>query len=105
MVPNRNCAPKTNRFMSCKPLWLAGLAYLVDLHDHVNLLNKRLQGKDQLVSDMYLEMKTYCTLFSLYESQLTNCECDHFPTLFERTTSDPKAKIKSRKNICNKQQI
>ena len=35
-------------------------------------------------------------LLSLYESQLTNCECDHFPTLLERTTSDPKAKIKSR---------
>ena len=34
-------------------------------------------------------------MLSLYELQLTNWECDHFPTLFERT-SDPKAKIKSR---------
>ena len=48
------------------------------------------------MSDLYLEMKTFCTLLSLYESQLTNCEWDHFPTLIERTTSDPKATIKSR---------
>ena len=32
----------------------------------------------------------------LYESQLTNCECDNFPTLLERTTFDPKAEIKPR---------
>ena len=43
-----------------------------------------------------MELKSFCMLLSLYESQLTNCECDHFPTLLERTTSDPKAKIKSR---------
>ena len=44
-----------------------------------------MQGKDQLMSDFYMEMKSLCTLLSLYESQLTNCECDHFPTLLERT--------------------
>ena len=78
------------------PLWLADLAFLVDLHDHLNTIYNRLQGKDQLVSDLYMEMKSFCTLLSLYESQLTNCECDHVPTLFERTTSDPMDKIKSR---------
>ena len=41
-------------------------------------------------------MKSFCTLLSLHESQLTSCECDHFTILLERTTSDPKAKIKSR---------
>ena len=67
----------------CNPLWLADLDFLVDLHDHLNTLNKRLQGKDQLVSDLYMELKSFCMLLSLYESQLTNCECDHFPTLLE----------------------
>ena len=42
------------------------------------------------MSDLYKELKSFCTLLSLYESQLTNCELDHFPTLLERTTSDPK---------------
>ncbi len=78
------------------PLWLADLAFLVDLHDHLNTLNKRVQGKDQLMSDLYMEMQSLCTLLSIYESQLTNCEYNHFPTLLERTTSDPKTKIKSR---------
>ena len=55
---------------------------------------------DQLVSDLYLVKKTFSMLLSLYESQLTNCECDHFPTLLERTTSDPKAEIKSRIGKC-----
>ena len=54
------------------------------------------QSSSELVSDLYMELKSFCTLVSLYESQLTNCKCDHFPTLLERTTSDPKAKIKSR---------
>ena len=40
----------------------------------------------ELVSDLYMELKSFCTLVSLYESQLTNCKCDHFPTLLERTT-------------------
>ena len=81
-------------------LWLADLAFLVDLHDHLNTLNKKLQGKYQLVSDLHLEMKTFCTLLSLYESQVTNCECDHLLTLLERTISDPKAEIKSRMGKC-----
>ena len=33
----------------CNPLWLAILAFLVDLHDHLNTSNKRLQGKDQFI--------------------------------------------------------
>ena len=36
----------------------------------------------------------------LYESQLTNCESDNFPTLLERTTSDPKVEIKPRIGKC-----
>ena len=45
-------------------------------------------------------MKTFCSLLSLYESQLTNCESDNFPTLLERTTSDPKVEIKPRIGKC-----
>ena len=58
------------------PLWLADLSFFVYLHDHLNIVNKRLQGKDQLVPDLYMEVKSFCMLLSLYESQLTNCECD-----------------------------
>ena len=47
------------------------------------------QSSSELVSDLYMELKFFCTLFSLYELRI----CD-FPTLLEITTSDPKAKIK-----------
>ena len=52
------------------------------------------------MSDLYLKMKIFCSLLSLYESQLTNCESDNFPTLLERTTSDPKVEIKPRIGKC-----
>ena len=35
------------------PLWLADLAFLVDLTHHLNTLNKNLQGKEQLVPHLH----------------------------------------------------
>ncbi|KAK2863732.1 hypothetical protein Q7C36_002886 [Tachysurus vachellii] len=44
------------------PLWLADLAFLVDL-THLNTLNKNIQGKEQLVSHLYAHMKAFCSAF------------------------------------------
>lgn len=38
------------------PLWLADLAFLVDVTNHLNTLNKNLQGKEQLVLHLYAHM-------------------------------------------------
>ncbi|KAK7896643.1 hypothetical protein WMY93_021968 [Mugilogobius chulae] len=48
------------------PLWLANLAFLVDLTHHLNILNKNLQGKEQLVSHLYAHMKAFCVKLRLF---------------------------------------
>ncbi|KAK2839523.1 hypothetical protein Q5P01_013263 [Channa striata] len=63
------------------PLWLADLAFLVDLTHHLNTLNKNLQGKEQLVSHLYAHMKAFCVKLRLFETQLRSFNAAHFPAL------------------------
>lgn len=79
------------------PLWLADLAFLVDLTSHLNALNKSLQGKDQLVSHMYSHLKAFCVKLKLLEAQLRNFNVVHFPTLLELKTAFPNANVSGRK--------
>ena len=44
------------------------LAFLIDLTDHLNTLNKSLQGKDQLVPQLYAHMKALCVKLRLFET-------------------------------------
>ncbi len=50
------------------PLWLADLAFLVDLTHHLNTLNKSLQGREQLVPHLYAHMKAFCVKLRLFET-------------------------------------
>uniref|UniRef100_A0A8C6UL32 Uncharacterized protein n=1 Tax=Neogobius melanostomus TaxID=47308 RepID=A0A8C6UL32_9GOBI len=65
------------------PLWLADLAFLVDLTDHLNRLNKSLQGKEQLVTQLHAHMRAFCVKLCLFETQLRNFNLAHFPMLSE----------------------
>ncbi|XP_067453417.1 general transcription factor II-I repeat domain-containing protein 2-like [Thunnus thynnus] len=78
------------------PLWLADLAFLVDLTDHLNTLNKRLQGKEQLVPQLYAHMKAFRAKLRLSESQLRNFNVAHFPTLTEIKCAFPNAKLSAK---------
>uniref|UniRef100_A0A3B5LSC0 HAT C-terminal dimerisation domain-containing protein n=1 Tax=Xiphophorus couchianus TaxID=32473 RepID=A0A3B5LSC0_9TELE len=51
--------------------------------DHLNTPNKRLQGKEQLVPQLYVHMKAFRAKLRLFESQLRNFNVAHFPTLTE----------------------
>ncbi|KAK2856688.1 hypothetical protein Q5P01_005423 [Channa striata] len=62
------------------PLWLADLAFLVDL-----------QGKEQLVSHLYAHMKAFCVKLCLFETQLRSFNAAHFPALSEFKSAFPKA--------------
>ncbi|XP_042272649.1 general transcription factor II-I repeat domain-containing protein 2-like [Thunnus maccoyii] len=78
------------------PLWLADLAFLVYLTGHLNTLNKRLQGKEQLVPQLYAHMKAFRAKLRLSESQLRNFNVAHFPTLTEIKSAFPNAKLSAK---------
>ncbi|XP_067930870.1 general transcription factor II-I repeat domain-containing protein 2A-like [Watersipora subatra] len=79
------------------PLWLADLAFLVDLTDHLTTLNKSLEGKDQLVPQLYEHMEAFCVKLNLFKTQLRNFNVVHFPTLSEIRTAYPQAKFSAKK--------
>ena len=79
------------------PLWLADLAFLVDLTHHLNTLNKSLQGKEQLVPHLYAHMKAFCVKLRLFETQLRTMNVAHFPALSEIKSAFPKANISAQK--------
>ncbi|CAK1597490.1 unnamed protein product [Parnassius mnemosyne] len=39
--------------------WLCDLAFLVDITNHLNVLNTRLQGKNQLISQLYANVSSF----------------------------------------------
>jgi hypothetical protein len=39
--------------------WITDLVFLVDVTGHLNYLNKELQGKDKLITDMYDNIKVF----------------------------------------------
>lgn len=74
------------------PLWLADLAFLVDLTHHLNTLNKNLQCNKQLVSHLYAHMKAFCVKLRLFETQLQSLKSS---LLFHRPTF-----LLKRRNMC-----
>lgn len=79
------------------PLGLADLAFLVDLTQHLNTLNKNLQGKDQLVSHLYAHVKAFRVKLRLFEAQLRSFNVAHFPALLEIRTAFPKVNLLAKK--------
>nr|WPK86729.1 NLRC3-like protein 86 [Sebastes schlegelii] len=79
------------------PLWLADLAFLVDLTGHLNTLNKSLQGQDQLVPQLYTHIKAFCVKLRLFETQLRNFNVAHFPMLSEIKAAFPEVNLSAKK--------
>ncbi|KAL3968683.1 KRAB domain-containing zinc finger protein [Sarotherodon galilaeus] len=73
------------------PVWLANLAFLVDITKHLNALNVNLQGKDAVVSQLYAHIKAFGTKLQLFQRHLSLTEpCTaHFPALKEVIDSFP----------------
>jgi hypothetical protein len=62
------------------PNWLADLAFLVDITSELNALNVKLQGRDQLVTEMYDHVRSFERKLLLWEKQLQDKNFVHFPT-------------------------
>lgn len=63
--------------------WLTDLAFLVDITSHLNDLNIKLQGKDQLVTNLFDHIRTFQTKLLLWENQISKGNTVHFPCLTE----------------------
>ena len=68
--------------------WVRELAFLVDLTSYLNELNLKLQGRGQLVHDMYKHIKVFQTKLQLWERQLKHGNVFHFPTLAQHEEAD-----------------
>ena len=77
------------------PVWLADLAFLVDITKHLNALNVNLQGRDAVVSQLYAHIKAFGTKLQLFQRHLSQTEpCTaHFPALKEVIDSFPQENI------------
>ncbi|GFY78348.1 general transcription factor II-I repeat domain-containing protein 2 [Trichonephila inaurata madagascariensis] len=68
--------------------WMWKLAFYVDLTNHMNELNLRLQGENQLLPDLYTNIKSFRQKIILFQSQLRKKCFTHFKTcgIFSHTT-------------------
>jgi hypothetical protein len=60
--------------------WMRDAASLVDVTDHLNTLNKELQGKDKLITEMFDSIKVFKVKLRLWENQLQVHNRVHFRT-------------------------
>ena len=61
------------------PKWLMDLAFLVDITQELNVLNKKLQGQGQLVSAAYDNVRAFSTKLVSWKAQLSQTNLCHFP--------------------------
>jgi hypothetical protein len=66
---------------------ISEFALLVDMTQHLNDLNLQLQGRNQLVSDIFAHVKAFVVKLRLWEIQLTKQNTVHFSTLNDRAES------------------
>ena len=66
------------------PLWLNDLAFLTDISGHLNTLNKRMQGKQQLVSHLNDQVNSFRQKLQLFRHQLNKRCFDDFSALKDR---------------------
>lgn len=61
--------------------WVRDLAFMVDITQHLNNLNKTLQGRKHVVTQYYDCITAFKLKLSLWKTQLSSGETVHFPCL------------------------
>ena len=61
--------------------WLSDLPFAVDLFEHMNELNTKLQGKGSFAHDLYSIVKAFRVKLKLFSRQLSQNITTHFATL------------------------
>ncbi|CAN7989854.1 unnamed protein product, partial [Ixodes pacificus] len=71
--------------------WLWKSAFCVDLTEHMNNLNLRLQGETRLINHVYMDIKGFRVKLQFFERQVRNQNWEHFPCCAKlRTKTDAK---------------
>ncbi|KAL3857057.1 hypothetical protein ACJMK2_011753 [Sinanodonta woodiana] len=75
--------------------WQADLTFLVDMTQHLNDLNLKLQGKHQLVCQLANHISAFRTKLQLFRQQAASGNFVHFPTFQSRlqTSQDIDTKV------------
>ncbi|CAI9724381.1 Hypothetical predicted protein [Octopus vulgaris] len=71
-----------------EPSWLSKLSFLVDVTSHTNELNFKLQGKNNLVYDLYRINTAFRGKLSFFEAQLEGENFSHFQCFQEFCTKN-----------------
>ena len=79
------------------PKWVRDLAFLVDITQHLNILNKVLQGNRMLVAEYYDSLRAFKLKLSLWQTQLGNGDISLFPFLAAMHATEHDAGL----NQCN----
>ncbi|XP_029654579.1 general transcription factor II-I repeat domain-containing protein 2-like [Octopus sinensis] len=61
--------------------WLIDLTFLVDITEHLNTLNKNLQGRNKVVTQYFECTQAFTMKLMLWETQLTVGNTEHFSCL------------------------
>uniref|UniRef100_G3Q0J7 SPIN-DOC-like zinc-finger domain-containing protein n=1 Tax=Gasterosteus aculeatus TaxID=69293 RepID=G3Q0J7_GASAC len=78
--------------------WLRDLAFLVDITEHLNNLNKMLQGRKKVVTQFSDNIHAFKLKLTLWEMQLANGNPAHFPCLRDVCVTRPDADMKRYKD-------
>ncbi|KAG6924593.1 GTF2I repeat domain containing 2 [Chelydra serpentina] len=71
--------------------FICNLAFLTDITDHLNALNLKLQGRKQVITQMYDSVKSFTVKLTLWGKQLTAGNLVHFSTLSSLGKVEPKS--------------
>lgn len=62
-------------------VWLSDFAFFIDLLSHINKLNLKLQGRNQLIHDIWSHIRGFKMQLNLFSKQLVKKDFTHFPRL------------------------
>lgn len=65
---------KNNIQVPCNKHWICDLAFLVDITQLLNVLNLQLQGKDQIISQLYDHVRAFKQKLLLLSRNLSTGE-------------------------------
>ena len=61
--------------------WMQDLAFMVDVTEHLNTLNKQIQECNKIATQFYDSILAFKLKLSLWETQLAKSDADLFPCL------------------------